>query len=101
MAGKGWQLLMRANSAAPTLADRSREILRQIGAAVASFGAAGDSVDLDGTYEAWFDRLGVDAVLVRPDLYIFGTSSLAEVDALVQAVPAMLGIGDRQLAYAD
>ena len=31
-------------------------------------------VDVDGTYDQWFARLGVSAVAVRPDFAVFGTA---------------------------
>ena len=89
--GKGWQLLLRSGSAAVELDQTTTEIVRQMGIIVADFGPHGDTADLEGVYAAWFDRLGADAVLVRPDFYIFGTSSLAAVTALVAAGLAMLG----------
>ncbi|MFT3728106.1 MAG: bifunctional 3-(3-hydroxy-phenyl)propionate/3-hydroxycinnamic acid hydroxylase [Terricaulis sp.] len=34
--------------------------------------------DVDGAYAAWFDRLGRDIVLIRPDFQVYGTSNDAE-----------------------
>jgi hypothetical protein len=33
-----------------------------------------DVVDVDGTYEEWFESIGCAWVLVRPDAYVFGTA---------------------------
>ena len=96
--GAGWQLLVRGGAAPFVLDGEAREVLRQIGAVAADFGPAGDTKDLDGIYGAWFDRLGVDAVLVRPDLYIFGSSSLAGVGDLVKSARTMLGMAAREHA---
>ena len=85
VAGSGWQLLMRSDTALPTFDRDARNVLERLNVVTALFGPCGDTVDLDGTYAAWFRRLGVDAVLVRPDLYVFGTSSLEDAGALVVA----------------
>jgi 2-polyprenyl-6-methoxyphenol hydroxylase-like FAD-dependent oxidoreductase len=92
--GKGWQLLLRSNEKFATLDPATAEIVREMGIIVADFGPQGDTQDAEDTYSAWFDRIGADAVLVRPDYYIFGTSTLAEVGALVAAGWAMLGRAD-------
>lgn len=91
--GKGWQLLVRKPASSPGLNATAQANIRELGAIVADFGPGGDTVDLDGNYAKWFDRLGTEAVLVRPDFYVFGTSSIAEVDSLVEAAQSMLGIG--------
>ena len=87
--GRGWQLLLRHGPTsvfdAPT-----RVIAQRLGLVVATFGVGGDTVDLDGTYAAWFDRLGADAVLARPDFYVFGTAPAAGVDALLAAARDLL-----------
>jgi resorcinol 4-hydroxylase (NADPH) len=83
--GSGWQLLMRSNSAAPTFGLKARHAFDRLGVVTATFGAGGDTVDLDGTYAGWFDRLNVDAILVRPDLYVFGTSALVDAGGLLIA----------------
>ena len=74
--GHGWQLLLLRSQAgpAPSWTRRSRTSCARFAAWSPDFGPQGDTVDLDGAYAAWFDRLGVEAVLVRPDLYVFGTS---------------------------
>ncbi len=96
--GTGWQLLLRGGEGRFVLDGDAREALRRIGAVAADFGPAGDTEDLDGTYGAWFDRIGADAVLVRPDFYIFGSSSLTGVNDLVMAARKMLGTTARESA---
>lgn len=98
--GKGWQLLMRGRGG-NMLDAATLDTLERLGAAVADFGPGGDTVDLDGSYAEWFDRLGVDAVLVRPDFYVFGSSSAAGVEALVAAAGAALGLPVREPALAE
>lgn len=101
VAGKGWQLVMRSQHGRVALGPATREFLEQIHAAVADFGPNGDTADLDGTYADWFDRLGVDAVLVRPDLYVFGSCSIAGVDDLVAAAGQALSMPVRAPALAE
>jgi resorcinol 4-hydroxylase (NADPH) len=89
--GKGWQLLMRSNGVAVALDQTSLQFIEAFAVAVADFGPGGDTEDLDGVYGAWFERLGADAVLVRPDFYVFGTSSVENVDALLLAAQRAIG----------
>ena len=91
--GPGWQLLLRdgANVVSPTETRLPRLV-------VAAFGPGGDTVDLDGTYAGWFARLGADAILVRPDFYVFGTSSAADVGALLASAERMYA-EDRVLSH--
>ena len=61
----------------------AQDIISRLGIVVANLGANGDTVDVGGVYAAWFEQMGTDAVLVRPDFYIFGTSSIDEVGNLL------------------
>ncbi len=88
--GQGWQLLLRGDGDTPALTDAVRIAMRQLGGVAAEFGAHGDTVDLDGTYAAWFDRLGAAGVLVRPDFYVFGCASAATLKALLAAAHSLL-----------
>jgi hypothetical protein len=99
--GKGWQLLMRGNNARASLDRAALAFLERIDAAVADLGPQGDTVDLDGTYAEWFDRLGVDAVLVRPDFYVFGSSSVDGIGALVAAAQKVMALTVREPALAS
>ena len=83
--GPGWQLILRHRLPSDSLAPEAEEVLRRLRVVVASVGDDGEASDVDGTYAAWFDRLGADAVLVRPDLYVFGTSRDDRLDTLLQA----------------
>ncbi len=91
--GKGWQLLLRSPRSSPVVDRSVHEAIQSLGGVVADFGLQGDTVDLDGAYAGWFDRLGVEAVLVRPDLYVFGTSRASDVGALVASAQMMLKSG--------
>ena len=89
--GKGWQLLMRSNGKAVALDQTSRQFIEDFAIAVADFGGGGDTEDLDEVYGAWFDRLGAEAVLIRPDFYVFGTSSVDGVNALLLSAKDAIG----------
>jgi 2-polyprenyl-6-methoxyphenol hydroxylase-like FAD-dependent oxidoreductase len=92
--GKGWQLLVRSGDAAPVLDQPVRDAMQRLGGVAADFGPQGDTIDVDGTYASWFERLGVSAVLVRPDFYIFGTSSIPELTSLLAAAEELLGVAN-------
>ena len=81
--GSGWQLLILAREPRPFLGTRAQEVVERLSVVVADFGPDGNTVDLEGEYRSWFARLGAEAVLVRPDFYIFGTGAVAEVEALL------------------
>lgn len=91
--GKGWQLLLRGDGVTTAIDEPVQDAIRRLGGVVADFGPRGGTVDLDGTYASWFDRLGANAVLVRPDFYIFGTSSVLELKALLATAEEWMGTG--------
>ena len=98
LTGTGWRLILDGRvlrvpdlAALLTPAD-------EIGLyAIAPAGAAlPDALEeQDGVMAAWFDRHQVQAMLVRPDHYVFGTAANA------QALPALLATCRAQLACAE
>ena len=40
--------------------------------------------DDEGTYTAWFDGLDVDAVVVRPDFYVYDACAAQGLDAVLR-----------------
>lgn len=47
--------------------------------------------DVDGTYAAWFEKLGAKVILARPDFQIFGASAkAADADTLVRKLSERL-----------
>jgi hypothetical protein len=64
-------------------------------------GAIVEVVDVEGIYTAWFDGHGCDAVVVRPDWYVYGTAAqsaglgvvLSELHETVGAHPAHDRVG--------
>ncbi|MGK5532024.1 hypothetical protein [Streptomyces sp. URMC 129] len=87
--GGGWTLLSRRAGAPAALDDTRRSFLagpgvRAVHASLAPVDSAEAAVDLDLTYRRWFDAVGADVVLVRPDFYVFGTAARPE------ALPALV-----------
>ena len=74
--GGGWRLFVRQGAAAS--ADNGVKII-DVG-----------TLEDDGAIAAWLDMHGADAVLVRPDHYVFGTSR-GDGSTLVTALAAQLG----------
>jgi 3-(3-hydroxy-phenyl)propionate hydroxylase len=75
LTGGGWRLFVRsAGNAAPV-------------PGVAQIMA--DELPDDGAVQAWLDARSADAVLVRPDHYVFGTGTPAE---LLEARAFLLGL---------
>ena len=80
----GWQLVLRGG-----LEDRltDKEILTAAarhGLRVIDLGHAGILEEDEETYRRWFDDAGADAVIVRPDFYVFGASRLEDTAGLLQ-----------------
>ena len=91
--GHGWIVLVRG---AVNLGEPARALLAALDATIVEIGfEAGCAEDLDGTYTAWLDEIGADAVVVRPDFYVFG--------AVPQGgdLTAVLGELERQLQLVD
>ena len=81
--GAGWQLLMLRRAPPPGLGPRARKVIERLRVVVADLGPGGDTVDVDGDYQAWFTRLGAEVVLVRPDFYVFASGPAEALDALL------------------
>ncbi len=91
--GGGFRLLLRAGLALP---EAAQEAAAALGARVASPGRP-PLVEADGLLDAWMERHGAAAALVRPDHVVFGTAAaVAEVpDLLRAAAEALLGAPGR------
>ena len=68
--GSGWQLISR-HDLRPACNARSLETLDELSFRVLHFGPGG-AVDTDGAYTGFLDAKGLDAIVVRPDFYVFG-----------------------------
>ncbi|GAB2850682.1 bifunctional 3-(3-hydroxy-phenyl)propionate/3-hydroxycinnamic acid hydroxylase [Microbacterium insulae] len=81
-------LILRDASVAARLDAAARDGLQERGIAVVALGGSeedGAFIDVNGTYGSWFDEWDVDAVLVRPDFYVYGTVS-REIDSAADGV---------------
>jgi len=83
--GRGFVLLSRRRT---TLPDEHRRFLESIGAIVVSLE---DLEDLDGRLTSWLAGHDIEAVLIRPDFYIFGAAQAPEkTPALVNTLRELL-----------
>jgi hypothetical protein len=54
---------------------------------------AQDVIDVDGRYQQWLDAVGHEAVVIRPDFYVFGgVASAADLPALLDELFGQLGL---------
>jgi 3-(3-hydroxy-phenyl)propionate hydroxylase len=94
--GLGFTLLGRDRDPAAELDPRRAEMLTAIGArsfAVTREPRPGALVDLDGTLTDFIAAAGGDAVLIRPDFYVFGVATDAtSLTALVDDLGEQLGV---------
>ena len=81
--GGGWQLISRIGDPAVLLGDEDASWFRQIGGVVADVSGAGQVQDLDGAYERWCSGYGCEAVLARPDFYVFAAGLHADIPRFV------------------
>jgi 2-polyprenyl-6-methoxyphenol hydroxylase-like FAD-dependent oxidoreductase len=81
--GTGFVLISRTDPVA-ALSAQSAALLRELGGIAIGYRPEGDP---DGAYGRWLDELGADAVLVRPDFYVFGAAAGADAaDSLLCAL---------------
>jgi 2-polyprenyl-6-methoxyphenol hydroxylase-like FAD-dependent oxidoreductase len=90
--GKGFLLLGRRAADLPA----PHEVFP---AGMAAMAVGLDQVeDLDGRLTAWFDEHGLDAVLIRPDAYVFGAvDAIEDLPALLDDLHAHLSITDSRI----
>lgn len=79
--GRGWVLLSTAGAPAPPPG------LAGLGGAVLHLTP---EVDVEGTYIAWLGAAGCEAVLLRPDGYVFGSGQHGDLPAVVDDLLARL-----------
>ncbi|WP_373427959.1 bifunctional 3-(3-hydroxy-phenyl)propionate/3-hydroxycinnamic acid hydroxylase MhpA [Arthrobacter globiformis] len=85
--GPGGILLLRKEGLRNELPDDLHAALQATGIRIIALGtvpAADTAVDVSGAYSAWLDEIVADAVLIRPDFYVYGTAVAGEIPELVQ-----------------
>ena len=92
--GRGWTVIGRAASAADALTERQRVLLEALEGRYVRIGTAeadGDVLDAEGTYTKWFDHIGANFAIIRPDFYVAATASdAAELQESFEAIFAGL-----------
>jgi resorcinol 4-hydroxylase (NADPH) len=101
--GGGWQLISRAGDPAGLLGEADAAWFREVGGVLADVSGAGPVRDIDGTYERWFAGHQCDALLARPDFYVFAAGRQADIPRFVAELrrslqPAGLKESDRPRA---
>ena len=86
--GCGFVLLTRTADPGLALSPENAAFWRDVGGIVVGFGT-GAPLDTEGTYGRWFAELDADAVLIRPDFYVFAaTRGTDAANDLVTALAA-------------
>jgi resorcinol 4-hydroxylase (NADPH) len=91
--GGAWQLIGLGVHPLALVSDEVRTWFERVGGTATTISNDGGVRDVDGTYRAWFERLGCAIVLTRPDFYIYGTGAAEDV-------PHLLGLLRTTLAAA-
>ena len=90
LAGGGFTLLCRNAQTLGSLDEGSRRTLEELEIRVVALGS--HAQDLDGRTTAWLSEHHTDAVLVRPDLYVYGSAcDRDEVPRLLDDLAAAIG----------
>lgn len=95
--GGGWVVLTTGWDATEQLSLSSRGLLETLAAHVVHVeppaSAAGALIDIDGTYRSWLAGLEADAVVIRPDFYLFGAADgPSDLDAALEDLRAQLRV---------
>lgn len=79
LAGYGFTLLSLDPDPTAELSDQDRAFIGMLDLRTIHIGAGGDLEDVQGQYAQWFAELGCRAVLIRPDFYLYGGGTPAEL----------------------
>ncbi len=92
--GWGFQLVAWGQDPRPYLRADQRRFLNGIGGAIAAIGEEGSdaiAIDRSGAYRRFFDKHGIEGLLMRPDFTVFGVAaSAAELPGLVDSLREQL-----------
>ncbi|MFD4256910.1 bifunctional 3-(3-hydroxy-phenyl)propionate/3-hydroxycinnamic acid hydroxylase [Streptomyces sp. NPDC058534] len=81
--GGTWQLISRAGDPAGLLSEADAAWFRLVGGVTADVSGRGSVRDLDGAYEHWFTEHGCEALLARPDFYVFAAGEHTDIPSFV------------------
>jgi 3-(3-hydroxy-phenyl)propionate hydroxylase len=87
----GWQLVALDADPLAEVPDDLRSWFDGIGPTATTVGNSGRVRDIDGAYRAWFEAHGCTVVLARPDFYIYGTGTPADIPRLLADLRDDLG----------
>jgi hypothetical protein len=90
--GYGWTVLARPGTL-DQLSAAARQWAQDYGIRLFEIGERGSVSDDAGTYTAWFDELGADAVIIRPDFYVYDAGTAAHVSDALEELQATLTPG--------
>ncbi|CAB4929410.1 unannotated protein [freshwater metagenome] len=93
--GWGFQLITRDVDPLSLLDDEQQAFLESIGAfsvgVTTKADAPGLATDLTWAYDRFFDEHGIEAFIMRPDYYLFGTvGDIADVPAMVDSLRSQI-----------
>lgn len=91
LVGGGWRILSLDEPANARLLPSQQAFVDAIQARFVTLQRDGEVVDIDGAYRRWMTGLGIAALIVRPDFYVFAAPRL------IDAVPALLDELKQQL----
>ncbi len=83
IAGGGWQLISGVGDPARLVGDEDRAWFRRLGGVIADASGRGSIEDLDGTYRTWFAKHSCDALLARPDFYVFAAGEQRDIPQFI------------------
>jgi 2-polyprenyl-6-methoxyphenol hydroxylase-like FAD-dependent oxidoreductase len=87
--GHGWTVLGRPGAFA-SLPHETRAWAEGYGLRFVEVGEGAPVSDDEGTYTAWFDGLDADAVVVRPDFYVYDACAAQSLDAVLRRLRSSL-----------
>jgi 3-(3-hydroxy-phenyl)propionate hydroxylase/flavoprotein hydroxylase len=91
--GRGFMLVSSSADPCDSLGPEALAFWRGVHGRSAHVSPQGPVVDVDGAYARWFEQLGADLVLVRPDFYIFGAAAdVTEAEALVRSLAGAMRV---------
>lgn len=90
--GYGWTVLARPGALA-RLGQGIREWAQTYGIRLFEVGEGARVADVAGTYAEWFDALSTDAVIIRPDFYVYDAVEAGRLDDALVSLRATLTSG--------